>query len=52
MVQMLHNSKHFSRPADSRRTGLADAALYVSCIKHNELYEAPGVEGEVGIMRT
>ena len=52
MAQMLHNTKQFSRPVDSRRTDLDIAVLCGSCFKGNEWYEAPGVEGEVGVMRT
>jgi hypothetical protein len=52
MAQMLHNTKQYSRPVDSRRTDLAIAVLCGSCFKGNEWYEAPGVEGEVGVMRT
>ena len=52
MTQMLHNTKHFSRPVDSSRISLADAVLCGSCFKGNEWYDAPGVEREVGVMRT
>ena len=52
MAQMLHNTKQFSRPVDSRRTDLAAAVLCGSCIKSNEWYETPGARGEVGVMRT
>jgi hypothetical protein len=52
MVQMLHNTKQFSRPVDSTRIDLAAAVLCGSCLKGNEWYEAPGARGEVGVMRT
>ena len=51
MAQMLHNTKHFSRPVDSSRISLADAVLCGSYLKGNEWYEVPGVKGEVGVMR-
>lgn len=52
MTQMLHNTKHFSRPVDFTRIDLAAAVLCGSCLKGNEWYEAPGARGEVGVMRT
>ena len=45
MAQMLHNTKQFSRPVDSRRTDLAIAVLCESYLKGNEWYEAPGATG-------
>ena len=52
MTQMLHNTKRYSHPVDSKRTDLGIAVLCGSCFKSNEWYDAPGVEGEVGVMRT
>ena len=52
MTQMLHNTKRYSRPVDSKRTDLGITALCGSYIKSNDWYDAPGVEGEVGVMRT
>lgn len=52
MTQMLHNTKRYSRPVDSKRTDLGIAVLCGSCFKSNDWYDAPGVEGEVGVMRT
>ena len=52
MTQMLHNTKRYSRPVDSKRTDLGIAALCGSYFKGNKWYDAPGVEGEVGVMRT
>ena len=52
MTQMLHNTKRYSRPVDSKRTDLGIAVLCGSYFKGNKWYDAPGVEGEVGVMRT
>lgn len=53
MTQMTHNSKQISRQGNSTRISLADAMLCVNCFKGNDVewYRAPGVEGEVRLMR-
>jgi len=53
MTQMLHNSfRPSERLSGTNSFGKAVVALCGNAIKGNEWYDAPGVEREVGVMRT
>ena len=53
MTQMLHkNFSQSERLTDSRSFGKAVVASCNNAIKGGEWYDAPGVEREVGVMRT
>lgn len=52
MTQMLHNTYKQVRLSDSRSFGNGTIVLCGDWFKASERYEAPGAEGEVGVMRT